>query len=56
MDGVEGILASKMAMDNLRLSMNVQASILKKGMELQEEMLRVLLRAMGIGGNIDLAV
>lgn len=53
MDEVEGILASKMAMDNLKLSMNVQASVLKKGMELQEEMLRILLQAMGIGGNID---
>ncbi|MBC7331379.1 MAG: hypothetical protein H5T91_02950 [Synergistetes bacterium] len=56
MDCIEGIVASKLAMENLNLSMNVQASLLKKGMELQEEMLKTLLQSMGIGGNIDLTV
>ncbi|MCS7232859.1 MAG: hypothetical protein NZ900_01965 [Synergistetes bacterium] len=55
MDGIEGIISSKLAMDNLKLSLSVQTNLLKKEMELQEEIMRILLQSMGIGGNIDIA-
>jgi len=56
MDGVKEIIASKLALENMELSMSVQTNLLKKGMELQEEMVKTLLQSMGIGGKVDLTV
>ncbi len=53
MDGLEGIIASKLALEETKLKVSVEANLLKKSMEIQEEILKTLLQSMGIGRRID---
>lgn len=53
MDGIEGVVSSKLALENMKLATSVQVGLLKKQLDLQEEMMRLLLQSMGIGVSFD---
>ncbi|MCD6363261.1 MAG: hypothetical protein J7M13_04600 [Synergistetes bacterium] len=54
MDSVSGIVASKLALEQMKFMTQVQANLFKQQMDLQKELMNILLQSMGIGGNVNL--